>query len=81
MNVSAFADRFRELYPNLYKNKSDEEVFNLIREKRPDLDIPTYQEAVAQNDIINKAIFKDDNILRSNPQDNKRMYGWLYWWV
>ena len=30
MNVSAFADRFRELYPNLYKNKSDEEVFNLL---------------------------------------------------
>ena len=44
-DIEKFAQTWRDVKPSLYKNKTDEEIFSLIRERHPDLGFPSYEEA------------------------------------
>ena len=46
-NIKAFTDTWRGTFPNLYRDKTDEEIFSLLQERHPDLGIPNYTDALA----------------------------------
>ena len=45
-NIPEFTDYWKKRYPSLYRGKSDEEVIGLVKERHPDLNLPTYEEAL-----------------------------------
>ena len=46
-NIKSFTDSWRNMSPNLYKDKTDEEIFSLLRERHPNLGIPDYADALS----------------------------------
>ena len=45
-NIKEFTDYWKGRFPGLYSEKSDKEIFDLTRERWPDLKIPTYEESL-----------------------------------
>ena len=45
-NIQDFTNYWRDKYPSIYKLKTDEDIINLVRDRYPDLGIPTYEEAL-----------------------------------
>ena len=45
-NIQDFTNYWRDKYPSIYRDKEDEDIVNLVRQRYPDLNVPTYQEAL-----------------------------------
>lgn len=45
-DINKFTQYWKTKFPTVYGNKSDEQIIDLIRERYPDQNIPTYQEAL-----------------------------------
>ena len=46
-NIQDFTNYWRESYPSEYRDRTDEDIVNIIRKRYPKLNVPTYEEAIA----------------------------------
>ena len=45
-DINKFTQYWKNKFPTVYGNKSDEEIINLIGQRYPDQNIPSYEEAL-----------------------------------
>ena len=48
-DIYKFTEYWKNRYPKVYQGKSDREIIDLVRERYPDVGIPTYEEALASD--------------------------------
>ena len=54
-DIKAFTDYWKEKFPEVYKDKTDEEIINYISQRYPELKLPSYQESlVSDKDYTSK---------------------------
>ena len=48
-DIYKFTEYWKDRYPQVYQGKSDREIIDLVRERYPDVGIPTYEEALSSD--------------------------------
>ena len=44
-DIYKFTEYWKKRYPQVYQGKSDREIVDLVRERYPDIGLPSYEEA------------------------------------
>ena len=63
--IGDFTRYWRIRHPSLYLNKSDEEIFDLVKERRPDLKIPSFHDAKQHELTLRQQKIKRESLLDS----------------
>ena len=75
-NIDDFTNYWKESYPSLYKDKSNEEIFKLVRERYPKLEIPSYEEAlITQVEEPQKT--EEDSLINTNTNPEEINSFWM----
>ena len=75
-NINDFTNYWRDTYPSLYKKKSDEEIFNLVRQRYPKLEVPSYEEAL-NTQIEEPTKPKEDSLINTNTNPEEINSFWM----
>ena len=49
-DIYKFTEYWKNRYPQVYQGKSDREIVDLVRERYPDIGIPSYEEALVTDE-------------------------------
>ena len=75
-NIDDFTNYWKESYPSLYKDKSNEEIFKLVRERYPKLEVPSYEEAlITQVEEPQKT--EEDSLINTNTNPEEINSFWM----
>ena len=75
-NIDEFTKYWRESYPSLYKNKSDEEIFEKVQKRYPKLGVPSYQEALTTQ-IEEPQEPQEDSLINTNTNPEEINSFWM----
>ena len=79
-DIKAFTDYWREKYPSVYGQKSDEEIINYTRERYPDLELPSFQEATEQDQSyqgVKQLDYDADSLFNEKTEPDSTNSWWL----
>ena len=82
-NIPDFTNYWKEKYPSIYGKKTDEDIINLVRERYPDLKIPSYEEALQTHQEKPqevKQIIEEDTDNSESLMNQKRDPSWVDSW-
>ena len=79
-DIYKFTEYWKKRYPQVYQGKSDREIVDLVRERYPDIGLPSYEEALQTNESVyaeEEPKKYSDESLMSKKTDPKWVDSWF----
>ena len=79
-DIYKFTQYWKNKFPNTYGNQSDEQIINLVRERYPEKNLPTYQEALQTDESYQTVSQPQESFQEGSLMNEKTDPSWIDSW-